>query len=138
MEAHNLYTNMHTHSYTNVYTCIQIHIHMHMHIHTYMHVCTHAYIHTYTHTHATCTYAHTQARLERQRCSKSREELMQMPEAPHVSFIQRNQPYLAPSMLGLHCTHILRHPYPSTPHPLFPTYPRTVRRPPMRSFTVPH
>jgi len=39
------------------------------------------------------------------------------------------KPHLAPAMLGLHCTHVLRHQYPSTPHPLFPTYPRTVRGP---------
>jgi len=32
-------------------------------------------------------------------------------------------------MQGLHCTHFQKHQYPSTPHPLFPTYPRTVRRP---------
>jgi len=32
-------------------------------------------------------------------------------------------------MQGLHCTHFLKHQYPSTPHPLFPTYPRTVRGP---------
>jgi len=32
-------------------------------------------------------------------------------------------------MLGLDCTHFLRHQYPSTPHPLFPTDPRTVRGP---------
>jgi len=31
-------------------------------------------------------------------------------------------------MQGLHCTHFLKHQYPSTLHPLFPTYPRTVRR----------
>ena len=56
-------------------------------------------------------------------------KLMQTPEAPHVSFVEHNQPHLAPPMLGLHCTHFLRHQYPSTPHPLFTTYPRTVRRP---------
>jgi len=32
-------------------------------------------------------------------------------------------------MEGLHCTHFLKHQYPSTPRPLFPTYPRTVRGP---------
>ena len=31
-------------------------------------------------------------------------------------------------MHGLHCNHFLKHKYPSIPHPLFPTYPRTVRR----------
>ena len=39
------------------------------------------------------------------------------------------KPHLAPPMQGLHCTHFLKHQYPSTPHPLFPTYPRTVRGP---------
>ena len=37
------------------------------------------------------------------------------------------KPHFAPPMQGLHCTHFLKHQYPSTPHPLFPTYPRTVR-----------
>jgi len=35
--------------------------------------------------------------------------------------------HFAPPMQGLHCTHFLKYQYPSTPHPLFPTYPRTVR-----------
>ena len=39
------------------------------------------------------------------------------------------KPLIPPPMQGLHCTHFLKHPYPSTPHPLFPTYPRTVRGP---------
>jgi len=30
-------------------------------------------------------------------------------------------------MQGLHCTHFLKHQYPSTPDPLFPTYPRAIR-----------
>jgi len=65
-ETHNLCTHMHTHTYTQAYTCIHIHIHIHMHIYTYIQVCTYTYIHIYAHTHRTCTYAHTQARLERQ------------------------------------------------------------------------
>jgi len=36
------------------------------------------------------------------------------------------KPHFAPPMQGLYCTHFLKHQYPSTPHPLFPTYPRTV------------
>jgi len=60
---------MHTHTYTQVYTCMRIPIHIHMQIYTYMHIHTHTYIHTYTHTHTICTYARTQARLERQYCS---------------------------------------------------------------------
>jgi len=54
---------------------------------------------------------------------------MQTQSGLHVSFVRRNRSHLAPPMLGLHCTHFLRHQYPSTPHPLFPTYLRTVRRP---------
>ena len=52
-----------------------------------------------------------------------------LPEAPHVFFIQRNQQHLAPPMLGLHCTHFLRHEYPSTPHPFFPIFPKIIRGP---------
>jgi len=39
------------------------------------------------------------------------------------------KPHFAPPMQGLHCTHFLKHQYPSAPHPLFPTYPRTLRGP---------
>jgi len=39
------------------------------------------------------------------------------------------KPHFAPPMQGLHCTHVLQHEYPSIPHPLFPTYPRTVMAP---------
>jgi len=54
---------IHTHTYTHIHTRIQD-VHMHA-----MHVHTHTYIHTCTHTHTRCTYARTQARLERRRCS---------------------------------------------------------------------
>jgi len=40
---------------------------------------------------------------------------MQTPEDPHISFVQCKQPHLAPPMLGLHCTHFLRHQHPSSP-----------------------
>ena len=39
------------------------------------------------------------------------------------------KPHFALPIQGLHCTHFLKHQYPSTSHPLFPTYPRTVNRP---------
>ena len=61
---------MRTHTHTHVYKRIHIHIHTHMHIYTYIHVRTHTHIHIYTHTHTKCTYARTQARLERQRASE--------------------------------------------------------------------
>jgi len=65
---------------------------------------------------------------------------MQTQEALHVSFVRRNQSHLAPPMLGLHCTHFLRHQCPSTPHHLFPIYPSTVHGSRIlggRGFTVP-
>jgi len=52
--------------------------------------------------------------------------MMQVQEALHVSFVQDDQPHLAPPTLGLHYTHFLRPQRPSNPNPLFPTYPRTV------------
>jgi len=128
-KTHNLCTNMHTHTHTHVYTRIHIHIHTHMHIYTYMHVRTHTHIHIYTHAHTKCTYARTQARLERRRGSdRARRWCRRREPCTSLSF-DTIKPHLAPPMLGLHYTHFLGHQYPSTPHPLFPTYPRTVRGP---------
>jgi len=62
---------------------------------------------------------------------------MQTLETSHISPVQRNQPHLASSMLGLHCTHFLRPQYPSTPPPLFPIYPRTVHGPRQAWFYCP-
>jgi len=69
-KTHNLCTNMHTHTHTHVYQRIDVQIHTHMHIYTYIHVRTHTHIHIHTHTHTKCTYARTQARLERRRGSE--------------------------------------------------------------------
>jgi len=120
-ETHNLCTNMHKHTHTHVYKRIHIHIHTHMHIYTYIHVRTYTHIHIYTHTPTKCTYERTQASgSERTRsCCRRRK--------PRTSFsFDAIKPHFAPPMQGIHCTHFLRHQYPSTPHPLFPTYPRTV------------
>jgi len=120
---------MHTHTHTHVYKRIDVQIHTHMHIYTYLHVCTHTHIHIYTHTHTKCTYECTQARLERRRCSeRARSHCRRRKLCTSFSFdaIKSN---LAPALQGLHCTHFLKHQYPSTPHPLFPTYPKTVRGP---------
>ena len=109
-----LHTNTYTQAdaYTYIHVCLYTYIHTHIYAHTYnMYICTHA------------STPGTKA------LQQLREELMQTPEALHVSFVQRNQPHLARPMLGLHCTHFLRHQYPPTPHPLFTTYPRTVRGP---------
>jgi len=123
---------MHKHVYTYIYTCIYMHVYTltYTHADIYIYACSYTLIHThiyaYAHNMYICTHASTPGMTALQRL---RQELMQTPEAPHVSFIRRNQPHLAPPMLGLHCTHFLRQQYPSTPRPLFPTYPRTVRGP---------
>ena len=46
-----------------------------------------------------------------------------------LSFDAIKPHFTPPPIQGLHCTHFLKHQYPSPPHPLFLTYPRTVRRP---------
>jgi len=98
-----------------------------MHIYTYIHVCTRTHIHIYTHTHTKCTYERTQARLERRRGSKrARSRCRERKLCTSLSF-DAIKPHFAHPMQGLHCTHFLNHQYPSSPHPLFPTYPRTVR-----------
>jgi len=84
-----------------------------MHTHT----CTPAPMYAYTSTHTrtwmyACTHASTTGTTAPQRQG---EELMQTPEASHISPVQCNQPHLASPMLGLHCTHFLRPQYPSTP-----------------------
>jgi len=121
-------------------TCIHIHIHIYIFARVYLYIyacryvhiyaCSYTHIHTHIYAHTynmyICTHAGTPGTTLLQRL---REELMQMPEAPHVSFVHRNQPHVAPSMLWLHCTHFLRHQYPSTLHPLFPAYPRTIHGP---------
>jgi len=123
---------MHTHTHTHVYKRIHVQTHTNMHIYTYMHVRTHTQIHIYTHTHTKCTYERTHARLERRCGSETREERCRRSRCRRrklcmsLSF-DAIKPHFAPPMQGLHCTHFLKHQYPSTPHPLFPTYPRTVR-----------
>jgi len=107
---------MHTHTHTHVYKRIDVRIHTHMHIYTCIHVRAHTHIHIYTHTHTKCTYERTQARLERRRGSERARSRCRCRK-------------LCTSLLLLHCTHFLKHQYPSTPHPLFATYPRTVRGP---------
>ena len=128
-ETHNLCTNMHTHTHTHVYKCIHIHIHTHMHIHTYIPVRTHTHIHIYTHTHTKCTFARTQARLKRRRGSEQAKSCCRRRKLCSSFSFDAIKPHFAPPMQGLHCTHFLKHQYPSTRHPLFPTHPRTVRRP---------
>jgi len=112
-----------------VYKCIHVHIHTHMHIYTYIHVRTHTHIHMCTHTHTKCTYKRTHARLERRRGSEHARSRCRCRKLCTSLSFDAIKPHFAPPMQGLHCTHFLKHQYSSTPHPLFPTYPRTVRRP---------
>jgi len=120
---------MHTHTHTHVYKRIDIQIHTHMHIFTYIHVRTHIHIHIYTRTHTKCTYKLTHARLSRRRGSeRARSRCRRRKLCTSLSF-DAIKPHFAPPMQGLHCTHFLKHQYPSIPHPLFPLYPRTVRGP---------
>ena len=114
---HNLCTNMHTHTRTHVYKRIDVQIHTHMHIYINIHVRTHTHIHIYTHTHTKCTYERTQARLERRRGSeRARSRCRERKLCTSLSF-DAIRPHFAPPMQGLHCTHFLKHQYPSTPHP---------------------
>ena len=118
---------MHTHTHTHVYKHIKVQIHTHMHIYTYIHVRTHTHTHIYTHAHTKCTYERTQACLERRRGSeRARSRCRRRKLCTFLSF-DAIKPHFAPPMQGLHCDHFMKHQYPSTPHPLFPTYPRTVR-----------
>ena len=115
---------MHTHTHTHVYKRIDVQIHTHMHIYTYIHVGTRTHIHIYTHTHTKCTYERTQTRLERRRCSeRANSRCRERKLCKSLSFDAIKPPF-APPMQGLYC---LKHQYPSTPHPLFSTYPKTVR-----------
>ena len=135
-------------AHTCAHACACIHVHMYACMGArvygmYTHICTSAHMYAYTFTHTRmwmyiCTHASTPGTTAPQRQGK---ELMQTPEASHISPVQRNQPHLASLMPGLHCTHFLRHHYSSTPHPLFLTYPKTVRGPRIlggRGFTVLH
>ena len=103
--------------YKYIYACI------------YIHICMSAYIHTYTyiHTHTKCTYERTQERLVRRRDSERARSRCRKRKLCKSLSLDAIKPPFAPPMPGLHCTHFLKHQYPSTPHSLFPTYPRTVR-----------
>ena len=111
--------------YKYIHTCMYIHIYTSAHIHTY----------TYMHTHIQNVHMkRTQARLERRRGSeRARSRCRPRTLCTSLSFDAIN-PHFAPPMQGLHCTHVLQHSYPSTPYPLFTTYPRTFRS--LRSFTM--
>ena len=89
---------MHTHTYTHIHTRIQ-HIHMHTRKHAW-----------------NDSGAATARGVDADAGSFA-----------HLLCSTQSATFSTP-MLGLHWTHFLRHQYPSTPHPLFLTYPRTVYR----------
>ena len=114
-KAHNLCTNLHTHSHTHMYERIDVQIRTHVHIYTYIHVHTLTHIHIYTHTHTKCIYEPTQSHVERQCGSErhgARSRCRPRKLCSSISF-DAIKPYFAPSMQGLHCTHVLQHQYPS-------------------------
>jgi len=99
---------------------------IHMHIYTYIHVRTRTHIHIYTHTHTKCTYdARMHAWNDGAAAKRARSRCRRRKLCTSLSF-DAIKPHFPPPMQGLHCTHFLKHQYPSTPHPLFPSYPRTV------------
>jgi len=101
--------------YKYIHTCIYVHIYMSAHIHTsrIQNVHMNARMHAWN----------DGAAAERARsCCRRRKVCTSLS-------LDATKPHFPPPMQGLHCTHFLKHEYPSTPHPLFPTYPRTVRGP---------
>jgi len=113
------YTYTHTHMYTHTYahenTCACMTPSTRWSTDTETH--THTHIHIYTHTHTKCEYERTHARLERRRGSeRARSRCRRRKLCTSLSF-DATKPYFAPPMQGLHCTHFLKHQYPSTPHP---------------------
>jgi len=128
---------VHMHAHANACACTHTRAHAHMNVHAHMHACAYVCIHVYTHAHRDVRMharTNTPGTTAPQRQG---EELMQTPEASHISPVRRNQPHLASPILGLHCTHFLRPQYPSTPPPLFPIYPRTVHGPRQAWFCCP-
>ena len=89
-----------------------------------------AHTHTYTYTHTHIRNVRMNARMhawnDGAAAKHARSRCRRRKLCTSFSF-NAIKPHFAPPMQGLHCTHFLKHPYPSTPHPLVPTYPRTVR-----------
>jgi len=106
--------------YKYIHTCIYIHIYMSAHIHTY----------TYTHTHIqnVLMNARMHAWNDGAAAKRARSRCRRRKLCMSLSF-DAIKPHFASPMQGLHCTHFLKHQYPSISHPLFPTYHRTVRGP---------
>jgi len=106
--------------YKYIHTCTYIHINMSAHIHTYtmLHIYTYKNIHMNARKH---TWNDGAAANVRGAVADARSFalLFRSTQSSHISHL----------MQGLHCTHFLNRQYPSNPHLLFPTYPRTVHGP---------
>ena len=87
-----------------------------------------AHIHTYTYTHTHIQNVHMNAWNDGAAAKRARSRCRLRKLCTSLSF-DAIKPHFAPPMHELHCTQFLKHQYPSTPHLLFPTYPRTVRGP---------
>ena len=111
--------------YKYIHTCIYLHIYIPAHIHTYR----------YTHTHI--QNVHMNARKHAWNdgaVANARGAVADVVKLCTSLSFDAIKPHFAPPMQGFRCTHFLKHQYPSTPHPLFLTYPRTVRS--LCSFTM--
>jgi len=88
-----------------------------------------AHIHTYTYIHTHIQIVHMNARKHAWNDGAAANARGAVADAVKLCMslsFDAIKPHFAPPIQGLHCTHFLKHQYPSTPHPLFPTYPRTV------------
>jgi len=103
---------------------------MYKYIHAYIYIYTCP--HTYTNIHTHIQNAHMNARKHAWNdgaAANARGAVADtMKLCTSLSF-DAIKPHFAPRMQGLRCTHFPKHQYLSTPHPLFPTYPRTIRGP---------
>ena len=124
-----------------VQTCIHIHIHMYIHACVYPYIYTFRYIHicmfikthtcTHTRTHIQHVRMHTRkhawndsaAATARGADTDARSSARLLRSTQSTTFGTSN------ARTSLYPSDFLRHQYPSTPHRLFPIYPRTVRGP---------
>jgi len=106
--------------YKYIHTCIYLRIYMSAHIHTYTYIHTRIQnVHMNARKHAwnDGTAANARGAVAE---AGAFVRLFRSTQSNHISHLQCKD-FIVPTSW--------KHQYPSTPHPLFPTYPRTVRRP---------
>ena len=91
-----------------------------------------AHINTYTYIHTHIQNVHMNERMhawnDGAAAKRARSRCRERKLCRSLSFDAIKLHFAPPiQILPSHFTHFLKHQYPSTPHPLFPTYPRTVR-----------